>query len=323
VTFLWPAAFGLYPVVAVLAAAYIWRSRRSARQYVRFSSLGLVAQAAAAGGPQWHRHVPAGLYLGAISTVILSVARPVASVPYPDDQTSVMLCIDVSGSMDMRDIEPTRLGAAKRAAKQFIQALPPRAKVGLVSFSDRATLVAVPTTHHAALAGAIDRLATQSATAIGDGILAAVYALPGRERAPGGGRSAAPSAGQAPADPDQLPPAAVVLLTDGENNTGTSPADAALVARRLRVKVYTVGIGTTAAATEPLDEQGLRDIAATTGGAYYRATSAPELVRVYRTLGRAVAWPWRPTEVSGPASLAAAVLLLVALLSSHRKDRIF
>ncbi len=322
-TFLWPAAFGLYPVVALLAAVYIWRSRRSARQYVRFSSLGLVAQAAAAGGPQWHRHVPAGLYLGAISTVILSVARPVASIPYPDDQTSVILCLDVSGSMDMHDIEPSRLDAAKRAAKQFVRGLPPRAKVGLVSFSDRATLIAVPTTHHAALEGAIDRLATQSATAIGDGILTSVYALPGRGRATDGGRTVVPPADQAPSNPDQLPPAAVVLLTDGENNTGTNPRDAALVAQRFRVKVYTVGIGTTAATAEPLDEQALRDIAATTGGAYYRATSAPELVSVYRALGRAVAWPWRPTEISGPASLTAALLLLVALLSSHSKDRIF
>jgi Ca-activated chloride channel homolog len=313
VTFLWPVVLGLYAGLPLLVGVYVAMLRRRTRQSVRFSSFDLVAQAAAA-GRRWRRHAPAVLYLLTFCAVIFALARPVAAVPLPNNQTTVMLSIDVSGSMAERDVLPNRLEAAKRAAKQFVQALPRGAKAGLVSFSDTATLVAPPTENHDLVLDAIDRLAIASDTAIGDGILEAVYALPGRTLPPRGAGAATPSGDTAP-DPDHLPPAAVVLLSDGGSNTGTDPRDAADMARRLGVKVYTVGLGTPED-PDALDEDTLRGIAETTGAEYYRAASADQLVRAYRALGRSVAWTRQPVEISGFVSVGAAVLLLCTLATS-------
>jgi Ca-activated chloride channel family protein len=287
--------------------------RRPARRSVRFSSFDLALQAAAAGW-RWRRHAPAILYLFTLCAMIFTLARPVAAVPLPTNQTTVMLSIDVSGSMAEADVPPTRLEAAKRAAKQFVQALPRGGRVGLVSFSDTATLVAPPTENRDLVLGAIDRLAIAGSTAIGDGILEAVYALPGRARPPQRAAAATPSGDTAP-DPDHLPPAAVVLLSDGGSNTGTPPRDAAGIASRLHVKVYTVGLGTLED-PDALDEDTLREIAVATGAEYRRAVSADELVRAYRALGRSIAWTRQPVEISGFVSVGAVILLLCTLAAS-------
>jgi Ca-activated chloride channel family protein len=318
--FLSPAVLGLLAAVLVLAGGYVWSLRRRVRRYVRFSRFELLAQAGAAASP-WGRHLPAGMYLVTAAALVFTLARPVATIPVPDTHPSVMLSIDVSASMMERDVIPTRLDAAKAAAKAFVRALPPGGKVGLVSFSDTATLVAPLSEHHDLIEQAIDGLEAQSATAIGDGLLEAVYALPGRPRPPAGTPGFVPSSAVDPDPP--LPPAAVVLLSDGGSNTGTEPQEAARTARRLQVKVYTVGLGTAAAATEPLDEETLKAIAAITGGRYYRAASAGELQQAYRTLGRAVVWMPKPTELTGLASIAVALLLAATvMLSRRRMDRL-
>jgi Ca-activated chloride channel family protein len=312
VRFLWPAALGLYAGIPLLAGGYVVMLNRRTRQFVRFASFDLAAQAAAAGG-RWRRHVPAVLYLLTFCAVIFSLARPVAAIPLPNNQTAVMLSIDVSFSMGERDVLPTRFEAAKHAAKLFVQGLPRGAKAGLVSFSDTATLVTPPTENHDRVLDAIDRLAIASETAIGEGILEAVYALPGRARPPQSA-GVTPS-GHTASDPGNLPPAAVVLLSDGVSNKGTDPRDAAGIARRLHVKVYTVGLGTP---SDPgsLDETTLREIAETTGAEYHRAASTDQLVRAYRALGRSIAWTRQPVEISGFVSVGVAVLFLSTLVAS-------
>jgi Ca-activated chloride channel family protein len=326
-TLLWPELLLAYLVVPALAAVYLWTVRRRSRAPVRYPTLDLAARAAAAGRP-WRRHVPPALYLVTLSGMIFALARPVVPIPVPDNQAAVMLSIDVSGSMESRDVLPSRIEAAKKAAAEFVRALPRGAKVGLVTFSTHATLVTPPTEDHDRVIASLGTLRPEFATAVGDGILEAVYALPGRHRSNPVTRPGDPQ--PAAADATNLPPAAVVLMSDGGNNTGTPPEQAALVARQLRVTVHTVGLGAPEGAApdpenhtpvEPLDEQTLRRIASITGGTYHRASSAAELTQAYTRLGRAVGWVRRPVEVSGLASAMSAALLagtLAASLLWHR-----
>jgi len=329
-TFLWPAVLALYLLIPALIFAYVWMLRRPARVRLRYSSLDLVARAAAAGKP-WRRHVPAVLYLLTLCAIIFTLARPMAPVPVPDNRTAVMLSIDVSRSMMAHDVVPTRLDAAKKAAVEFVRSLPRGSKIGLVSFSSYSTLVTPPTDDHDRVIQAIDGLALEFATAIGDGLLEAVYALPGRVRP-----ESPMTPGLSPVPPsgiDRLPPATVVLLSDGQSNRGTPPEDAAVVARQLRVKVYTVGLGSPEGTFLELggrsifvrlDEETLKEIAQVTGGTYQRVSSTAELSRVYTRLGRSIGWERRPIEISGLTSVVVAALFVgtmaVSLLWVHRLE---
>ncbi len=326
-SFLWPSILVLYLLIPALIAGYLWMLRRPARERVRFPHVDLVARAAAAGG-QWRRHVPAVLFLLTLCGIIFTLARPVAPVPVPDNRTTVMLSIDVSRSMMAHDVVPTRLDAAKKAAVEFVRSLPGGAKVGLVSFSSYATLVTPPTDDHDRVIKAINSLNLEFATAIGDGLLEAIYALPGRQR-PETPPTPGPEA--ASVDPSRLPPATVVLLSDGQSNRGTPPEDAAVVARQWHVKVYTVGLGSPEGTFLELggrsifvrlDEETLKEIADVTGGAYWRVASTTELSRVYTRLGRSIGWERKPIEVSGLVSVVAAGLFVatvtVSLFWMHR-----
>jgi Ca-activated chloride channel homolog len=321
-TFQWPLMLLGLVTLPVLAAVYVWTLRRPVRAPVAHTQLALLAQAVAASSP-WRRHVPAALAALALTAVILAMARPVAPLPVPAVQNTVVLSVDVSRSMLADDIPPSRIEAAKTAAREFVRAVPRGLKVGLVSFSSYATLIIPPTADRQRVLEAIDLLSTEFATAIGDGLLEAVWALPGRQR-PSPGASASP-----PQPP--VPPGTVVLLSDGQSNRGTIPQDAARVAREQDVKVYTIGVGTPEGTFLSLggrsiwvrlDEATLQEIAEMTGGRYYHATSASELRRVYRQLSRTIGWEARPTEVSALAAGAAALLLVgavgISLLGVHR-----
>ncbi|HYM69872.1 MAG TPA: VWA domain-containing protein [bacterium] len=331
-SFLWPAVLWLYLLVPALIAAYVWMLRRPARERVVYSSLDLVARAAAVGG-RWRRHVPAVFYLATLCGVIFTVARPMAPVPVPDNRTVVMMSIDVSRSMMATDVNPTRLAAAKAAAVDFVRALPKGTRVGMVSFSSYATLVTPPTPDHDRVIQAINNLDLEFATAIGDGLLEAVYALPGRTRPEGARNPYAPP--QAPVLPqeelDRLQPATVVLLSDGQSNRGVPPEEAAVVAKQLKVKVYTIGLGSPEGTFLELgghsifvrlDEETLKGIATMTGGTYQRVTTARDLSRVYTRLGRVIGWERRPTEISGLTSVGVAALfvgtVVISLLWTHR-----
>ncbi len=322
-SFQWPALLGLLVLIPALGGVYVWQLRRRPRQPVRYTRVRLLATAAAHGG-RWGRHLPAGLLGLALAAIIFSVARPIAPLPVPASRTTVMLSIDVSRSMLADDMPPSRLEAAKTSAKEFVQALPAGMKVGVVTFSSFATLVIAPTADRQRVLEAIDLLNVEAATAIGDGLLEAIWALPGRVR---------PSEPFTHPRPPQDPvlPGTVVLLSDGQSNRGVIPQDAAQIAREQQVKVYTVGIGTPEGTFLTLggrsiwvrlDEDTLREIAEITGGLYYRVTRAPELRQVYRRLGRVVGWDSKPTEVSAIPAGAAALLAMVAVgLSLFRVNR--
>jgi len=322
-TFQWPIMLVGLAAVPLLAALYVWALRRPARRSVSYTQVEMLAQALEVSG-RWTRHFPGVLVALSLAAVILSLGRPIAPMPVPAVQNTVMLSIDVSRSMLADDLPPNRIEAAKAAAKEFVRILPRGLKVGLVTFSSYATLIVPPTTERTRILEAIDLLSTEFATAIGDGLLEAVWALPGRQR---------PSSPLAPAPVPQppVPSGSIVLLSDGQSNRGALPQDAARIAREQEVKVYTVGIGTPEGTFlnlggrsiwVRLDEDTLREVAEITGGTYYHATSTSELRRVYRRLSRDIGWESRPTEVSGLLAGAAALLLAgavgVSLLRVHR-----
>lgn len=316
-TFLWPALLWGLLLVPPLVWGYVRLQRRPSPHPVAFPNVPLLA-AAASRGSGFRRHLPAALYLIAMTALLAALARPVAPLPVPSNKVTVVLSMDVSRSMLAQDVAPSRIDAAKAAAKEFVRVLPQGLKVGLVTFSSYATLIVPPTADHARVLDAIELLSTEFATAIGDGLLEAVWALPGRVR---------PSdAFSPPPPPNQpLPGATVVLLSDGQSNRGILPHDAARIAREQQVKVYTIGVGTPEGTFlnlggrsiwVRLDEETLKEMAEIAGGSYYRTTSAAALRQAYRHLGRVIGWESKPTEVTNLTAGAAGLLLIGALLLS-------
>ncbi|MGH2374258.1 MAG: VWA domain-containing protein [bacterium] len=322
-TFEWPTMLWALAALPLLVWAYMRVLGRQARRAILIPNLELLAQAAAQHS-RWRRHVPAGLFLLALAAMLVGLARPVAPLPVPAPEGVVVLSIDVSRSMLAEDLPPNRMEAAKLAAREFVHALPRGFRIGLVTFSSYATTVVPPTPEKAKILDAIDLLSTEFATAIGDGLLEAIWNLPGRVRPLSPGAPPPPTSGP-------LPPAIVVLLSDGQSNRGTLPLEAARIAKDLQVKVYAVGIGTPEGTFLSiggrsiwvrLDEETLRGMAETTGGAYYRTTNIGELRRVYRQLGREIGWERRPTEVTSVAAGVGLLFLVAAvtlsMLTVHR-----
>jgi Ca-activated chloride channel family protein len=314
ITFIWPGALAGLIVIPALLALYVQLRRRAWRRALPYPPTGLAAEAAAAGG-RARRYAPIGLLLLALFAAVLTLARPVVVLPTPSDRAAIMLAIDSSGSMRSQDMQPSRLDAAKAAAKEFVRTLPARVRVGLVMFGGYAQLVVPPGTDRARLVEAIDALSFIRRTAIGEGLLEATVALPGRVR---------PSLdGILPPPAGPLPPGVVILLSDGRSNAGIDPLEAADIARRQEVTVHTVGVGQPYTPDNvwtlggSLDEVTLRAIAERTGGTYYHASSAEQLRDVYRTLARAVGWERRPQEAGGAAAGLGALALLAALVLSR------
>jgi Ca-activated chloride channel family protein len=286
---------GLLPLSV---AAYVWALRRRRRYAVRYASLSLVR---AALPPRWggRRHVPFGLWLMALGSLAGAMGRPMAGVPVATSRATVMLVIDVSLSMCSTDIEPTRLGAAQAAALDFIRQQAPGTEIGLVAFASFAALVQPPTTDQQQLQYAVRHLDTGLGTAIGSGITTALKAIDDRRSAPG--QTEQWSEGQ-------YAPEIIVMLTDGVATVGEPPLEAARQAAARGVRVFPIGFGTANGAygrcstsddisaperqlgwnpqpgmssyNEGVDEPTLRQIANTTGGRYYTASSAGELQQV-------------------------------------------
>lgn len=316
-TFEWPFMLWGLALIPVLAWAYTRVFGRRSRSAALIPNVELLARAAAYHS-RWRRWLPPTLYLLGLAAIVVGLARPVAPLPVPANQGVVILSMDVSRSMLADDLPPNRLEASKVAAREFVNALPRGFRAGLVTFSSYATTIVPPTPDRPKILDAIDMLAAEFATAIGDGLLEAVWNLPGRVRPQSPG--AAPSVPPVP-----LTPGVVVLMSDGQSNRGALPLEAARIARDLQVKVYTIGIGTPEGTFLTiggrsiwvrLDEETLRGMAETTGGAYYRATNAGELRRVYRQLGREVGWERRPTEVTAVAAGLAMVFVVAAVVTS-------
>ncbi len=294
--FLWPGVlWGLAGLAALAAGAAWWGRGRSPRGWVH------PLAGFAAGVRPKHALAPL-LYFGALAAVLVAAARPTVPLRLPVRGAAVVLSIDVSGSMRSQDMSPNRLEAAKEAARAFVRGLPEDAEVGLVAFAGTAELVQPLTRDHRRVLQMLEQLSFRPRTAIGEGLLEAVAALPGRSRTP------------APQGP--LPRGTVVLLSDGRSNTGIDPLEAAELARRQNVVVYTVGIGDPVPRDNlwtlggPLDEHTLREVARLTGGEYFHAASGGALAQVYRHLAYRVSWQTRREEVSGLVALLAAACLV-------------
>lgn len=311
VSFTWPAALWGLLLLPLLVIVYLRVLGRPGRHPVTFATTGMLVLAASRSR---RRHLAAGMYLLGLAAIIVALARPTAPLPVPSDRAAIILSMDVSGSMRSQDIAPSRIEAAQEAARAFLKATPDRVRVGLVVFAGYASTLSTPTTDHKRLLGLIDGLGLARRTAIGEGLIEAVAALPGRVR---------PNVdGTMPMLFTTPPPGVVVLLSDGRNNSGIDPIEAARAAAAQNVTVYTIGLGSRTETTfgwsigGPMDEETLQTIATMTGGEYHHASTASTLHGIYRALARTIAWERRPTEVSAVPAGAAALLLIAATVVS-------
>lgn len=340
VSFLWPHLLWLLLALPLLVLAYFGLLRRKRHAALRMADLSLVRQALA-GGPSWRRHLPPLLLALALLAMLLASARPVTTLRLPTQQQTIILAMDVSGSMRATDVEPNRLIAAQNAAKAFLADLPRHVRVGIVAFAGSAQVVQPITLNREDLVAAIDRFQMQRATAIGSAVVVALAELfpdHGLDLGALGDRRAADpfgpqgrsldSARSAPAAPTftPVPPgshtsAAIILLTDGQRTTGVPLDDAARLAAERGVRVYTVGVGTVEGEVigfegwsmrVRLDEASLKQLAATTQGEYFHASTADNLKQVYQSLSSRLTVEKKETEVAGLLALVASVLALLS-----------
>jgi Ca-activated chloride channel family protein len=335
--FMWFDLLALMLVVPILIGVYIWSLGRRRPAGVRYSSLSLVRDAVR-GSSRVRRHLPFVLFVAALAALVLAMARPVVVVAVPTNQTTIILTIDVSGSMCSSDIPPSRLEAAEAAASKFINSQAASTRIGIVAFSSYAEVVQAPTNDKTALLSALQSLGTGRRTAIGEGILASIDAI--SEVDPSVAKSQSDtSTGTAPTPvpAGDYAPDIVVLLTDGVSNIGIAPLDAAQQAVDRGVRVYTIGFGTANGGAlsptcapqfqgrEPgaggpggfgggqtggqtggqggnfrrgIDEVTLQKVADMTGGKYYPAESAGQLQSVFSSLPTNLILKHEATEVS-------------------------
>lgn len=326
-TFAWPAALLLLLLLPVLVVAYLRLLRRRTARRAELAGLGLVAPAPAGRG----RHVAPAFFLVAFALLLVGVARPEASVSEPKREGTVVLAFDISNSMLAKDVRPTRIAAAKAAAKAFVAKQPPQIRLAVVAFGSSGVISQRPTTDRAAVLAAIDRLTPQGGTALGRGLQMSLTAIAGRTVRLDSG----------PADPSVEPPgqdlgyygsSAVVLLSDGENTTAPDPQDAAELASTAGVKVFPIGLGRPEGTVlslggfqveTRLDAPALQQIAKTTDGAYFQASDADDLGRVYDAIPLSWVIRGRPIELTGLlAAIAGLFLLAGAGFSLARTGRV-
>ncbi len=287
---------------------HVSAQRRRRRYPVRFPALSTLA-AVIPREPPWRKHAPFALFACALAALALSLARPQHTVSVPVERASVVLVTDVSRSMSATDVSPTRLEAARRAAKNFIDDVPEELRVGLVAFSDGAQTLQTPTTDRDVLSQGLQTLQPLSGTATGAGLRAALDSLKlnGEDRA-------------------KHPPAAVVLLSDGSATDGQAADEAAAEAKRLRVPIYTVALGTPDGTITlqgqvlrvPPDPEALKRIATESGGAAFRAEDSDQLGAVYDRLGSQIGSKPEKREITTLFAGFALLLLGGAVASSLR-----
>ena len=331
-SFVWPAMLLLLAVIPLGVLAYSIGDRR---RRSRFAALGHLRVGTPSDGPGHRtvvrRRVPAALVLAGLTVLVLALARPQSVISTPRFEGTVILSFDVSGSMAADDVEPTRMEAAKTAARAFVARQPPSILTGVVAFSDSGFAVLVPTADQTEVLAAIDRLDPERGTSIARGIISSLTAIAAAERDPAEGYYTNRSP-----DPVQLPglvppgtnvPAAIVLLSDGENNQRPDPLEAAQAAAERGIRIFTVGIGTAEGSTleiegfrvhSRLDEPSLRRIAEVTGGTYYPATEPDELEGISRNIETRLVLRPEATEVTSLFAGAAVLLLTMGALAGLR-----
>jgi Ca-activated chloride channel homolog len=280
------------------------------------------------------------LMLLSLAAMLLAAARPMASITLPSTQQTIILAMDVSGSMRAEDVQPNRLVASQNAAKAFLAELPRHVKVGIVAFAGSAQVVQPVTLSREDLVTAIDKFQLQRATAIGSAIVVSLSELFPEQRisltdmtysrntdpfAPRGRSLDQPRNNEEkafqPVEPGSYGSAAIILLTDGQRTTGVDTAEAAKMAADRGVRVYTVGVGTVEGEVigfegwsmrVRLDEDTLKDVARTTRAEYFYAGTAENLKQIYQSLSSRLTVEKKETELSGLLALVAAGLAIVA-----------
>lgn len=332
--FLWPQFLWLLLALPVLVGVYVLLLRRKKKLAVRYASLSIIKEAMGR-GPQLRRHIPPVLFLLAMAALLVAAARPVAVMTLPSNQQTIILAMDVSGSMRATDVQPNRLVAAQNAAKAFLSELPRHVKVGVVAFAGSAQVAQLPTVNREDLVTAIDRFQLQRATATGNAIVISLATLfpdagidlqsmqGGRERQRGFAIDQEKKEAKefTPVAPGSYSSAAIIMLTDGQRTTGVDPMEAAKIAADRGVRVYTVGVGTVDGETigfegwsmrVRLDEETLKSIANKTSAEYFYAGTAADLKKVYETLSSKLTVEKKETEVSAMLAMLAGVLALLS-----------
>jgi Ca-activated chloride channel homolog len=313
VTFEWPLALVGLLIVPILVGLYVWRDRRRTEYAARFTTPGLLPNLVDA-SPRWRRHLPLAVLLIALTAMVVGVARPHAMMSVKREEATAILVLDTSLSMGADDVKPTRLEAARREARAFLDELPSKYRVAIVGFSGRAYVALPPTDDRELAVQALRNLHTAEGTSLGDAVALSTR-IAGRQRASDGSK----------------PPAAIVVISDGAQMSGrTSPAAAALQARQAHVPVYAVLVGTQngvinanlpgglqAAIRVPTSPQTLRMVAQATGGRFFPASDARQLRTVYQHLGSRLGSRRESREVTDLfAGGSAALLLLGGSLSA-------
>lgn len=297
--------------IPAIVLAYVFASRRKNRRGMRFTNTSML-DVVVPRQSQWRRHLAVALSLLSLITLTAAFAQPKTQVDVPRERATVVLVIDASLSMQATDVQPTRLAAAKQAASGFVQQLPDKYNVSVVSMAGSPAILVPPTLAHNTVENAINTIQLQDSTAIGEGIATAMTAL---QQAP-----------KDPANPDSVAPGAIVLLSDGSNTTGRSPLQAAAAAKAENVPVYTIAYGTENGYVDldgkrepvPVDHEQMQQIAAVSGGQYFAAATAAELKQVYENIGSEVGYEKADREISARFAgygLALAVLAALGAIS--------
>ena len=279
-------------VVAALVAVYVFLQLRRKAYAARFTNVALLGSIVPK-RPGWRRHLAFGVVALGLATLVVSLAVPSTEVRVPRERATVVMAVDVSLSMQATDIEPDRFRAMQKAAKEFVDVLPERINLGLVSFAGTATTVVPPTTDRPQVSNAIDNLDLAEATAIGEAIFSSLSAIENFQST-------------IDTSTEELPPARIVLLSDGFNTVGRPDTQAIDAARAAGVPVSTIAFGTDYGTLDldgetvpvPVDRATLEDIADQTGGSYSEAASAAELEQVYADLGSQIGYTTEPRDVS-------------------------
>lgn len=336
--FIWPELLWSLLAVPLLVAAYLLLLRRRKKEVVNYAGLAMVRQAM---GPaqRWRRHLPPLLFLLALITLLLAMARPTAVITLPSQNKTIILAVDVSGSMRATDVAPNRLAAAQAAVRSFVEQVPNQTRIGVVAFAGTASLVQAPTLSRDDVISSVNRMQLQRGTAVGSGLLVSLKAIfPDMEfnltsddpRSRNDRDASVQPLGTAqtekvqefsPVPPGSYASAAVILLTDGQTTTGPDPVESSTMAAERGVRVFTVGIGTPDGQVVvgdgwsmhvKLDEDPLKKIASTTRAQYFYAGNSPDLLKVYKTLNSKLTLETRETEISAVFSAVGALLALLA-----------
>jgi Ca-activated chloride channel homolog len=321
-SFIWPVMLVLLILVPLFVLLYLRMQRRRKRLAASYGSMGMTL----VGGRDlgWRRHIPIALFLIGLTILLIALARPQTVVSLPRIEGIVMLTFDVSGSMAADDLKPTRMEAAKEAARQFVLSQPPTVQIGVVAFSDSGFTVQVPTNEQEVVLAAIDRLKPERGTSLGNGILVSLDAI---AKAQAGDTSSyytnltlTPAPTPTPMPKGTYTSAAIVLLTDGENTTSPDPIEAVQTAADRGVRIHTVGIGSAAGSIleiegysirSQLDEAMLQQISRQTDGTYYSAENEQELVAIYSNLNPQLVI--RPEEMEVTAVLAGVSIVILLI----------